>query len=47
MQLKSMALFCDVARLGSFTAAAEANFISQSAVSQQVKSLEADLGVHL
>lgn len=47
MQLKSIALFCDVARLGSFTAAAEANFISQSAVSQQVKSLEADLGVHL
>ena len=47
MQLRSIKYFCDVARLGSFTAAAEENFISQSAISQQVRQLERDLGVTL
>lgn len=47
MQLRSIKYFCDVARLGSFTGAAEENFISQSAVSQRVRQLEAELGVAL
>lgn len=47
MQLRSIRYFCDVARLGSFTAAAGANYISQSAISQQVKALEAELGTQL
>ena len=34
-------------RLGSFTAAAEEHFISQSAISQQIKALEDELGVAL
>ena len=34
-------------RLGSFTAAAEEHFISQSAISQQIKALEEELGVTL
>lgn len=42
-----MRIFCAVCRTGSFTRAAEECFVSQSAVSQQVKALEADLGVVL
>lgn len=47
MQLRAIQYFCDAARLGSFTAAAEQNYISQSAVSQQVKALEAEIGARL
>lgn len=47
MQLRAIKYFCDIARLGSYTAAAEANYVSQSAVSQQIKALEADLGAQL
>ncbi len=45
--LKQMKYFLSVVRLGSFTAAAEEHYISQSAMSQQIKALEADLGVSL
>ncbi len=45
--LKQIRYFQSVVRLGSFTAAAEENFISQSAISQQVKALEDELGVAL
>ena len=37
----------EVARCGSFTAAARRLFMAQSTVSRQVASLERDLGVHL
>lgn len=47
MLLKQIEYFCEVARRGSYTKAAEACFVSQSAISQQVKALEADLGVAL
>lgn len=47
MLFRQIELFCEVARTGSFTRAAEAFDVSQSAVSQQVKSLEAYLGVEL
>ncbi len=39
--------FYHVARLGSFTRAAEATFRTQSALSQQVKALERELGCQL
>ena len=41
--LKQLKYFQSVVRLGSFSAAAEENFISQSAISQQVQSLEREL----
>ncbi|WP_294492112.1 LysR family transcriptional regulator [uncultured Ruminococcus sp.] len=45
--LKQIRYFQSVVRLGSFTAAAEEHFISQSAISQQIKALEEELGVML
>lgn len=45
--LKQLKHFQSVVRLGSFSAAAEENFISQSAISQQVQSLERELGFAL
>lgn len=45
--LKQIRYFQSVVQLGSFTAAAEAHYISQSAISQQIKALEAELGVPL
>jgi len=44
---KQIRYFQSVVRLGSFTAAAEEHFISQSAISQQIKALEEELGVTL
>ena len=41
MQLETMQVFCDLVESGSFSAAAAQNFITQSAVSQQVRALEA------
>ena len=47
MLLRQLELFCAVAREMSFTRAAETCNISQSAISQQVKALEKDLGCQL
>ena len=47
MLLKQLEYFCAVCEHRSFTRAAEACFVSQSAISQQVKALEADLGCAL
>jgi DNA-binding transcriptional LysR family regulator len=47
MNVNVMKVFCDLVDTGSFSRAAEANGISQSAVSQQVASLERDLGTRL
>lgn len=47
MLLRQMRYFCAVVDAGSFTRAAEAEFVSQSAISQQVKALEADLDAEL
>lgn len=41
MELSDLRLFCDVVETGSFSRAAERNFISQSAVSQRLRTLEA------
>ncbi len=45
--LKQLRYFQSVVRLNSFSAAAEENFISQSAISQQVQALERALGFQL
>jgi LysR family transcriptional regulator, transcriptional activator of the cysJI operon len=40
MRIETLKTFCDLIETGSFSKAAALNFVSQSAVSQQVKSLE-------
>jgi DNA-binding transcriptional LysR family regulator len=40
MQIESLKLFCDLAETESFTKAAQVNNVTQSAVSQQISSLE-------
>lgn len=45
--LKQIQYFQAVVRCGSFTEAAEECFISQSAISQQIRALEEKLGVQL
>ena len=45
--LNQVRYFQAVVRLGSFTEAAEECHISQSAISQQIKSLEQELGIRL
>ena len=40
MQIESLKLFCDLAEAKSFTKAAQINGVTQSAVSQQISSLE-------
>ena len=47
MQLGSLKVFCDVARQRSFSQAAQANEITQSAVSQIVSQLERRMDAHL
>jgi DNA-binding transcriptional LysR family regulator len=40
MQIETLKVFCDLAESGSFTKAAQINGVTQSAVSQQISSLE-------
>jgi len=40
MQIETLKIFCDLAETRSFSLAAERNFVTQSAVSQQVRGLE-------
>jgi DNA-binding transcriptional LysR family regulator len=40
MQLETLKIFCDLVEMQSFSQAAERNFVTQSAVSQQVRGLE-------
>ena len=40
MQIETLKVFCDVVESRSFSAAAAQNFITQSAVSQQIRALE-------
>ncbi|MFW6133807.1 MAG: LysR family transcriptional regulator [Planctomycetota bacterium] len=47
MKIELFKTFCDLVETGSFSKAAEANCISQSAVSQQLAKLERDFGVQL
>jgi len=45
--LKHLRAFCQTARLGSVSAAAEALFLSQPSISQQIRALEEELGQQL
>src|SRR2546428_7167071 len=47
LDLKRLGVLGEVARQGSFSAAAEALYLSQSAVSQQVATLEGEVGMPL
>lgn len=47
MNLDALRLFCDVVRLRSFSRGAAANGVSQSAASQAIQQLEAELGAVL
>jgi DNA-binding transcriptional LysR family regulator len=47
LDLKRLRVLREVAEQGSFSAAAESLFVSQSAVSQQIAALEAEVGVPL
>jgi len=47
MNLDVMKTFCDLVDTGSFSRAAETNYVSQSAVSQQLAKLERELGTQL
>src|SRR5918997_4267399 len=40
MQIETLKIFCDLVETRSFSQAAERNFVTQSAVSQQVRALE-------
>jgi LysR family transcriptional regulator, transcriptional activator of the cysJI operon len=40
VQIETLKIFCDLVETGSFSQAAERNFVTQSAVSQQVRGLE-------
>src|SRR3546814_19238440 len=46
-RLKPLRAFCQTARLGPVSRAAEALFVSQPAVTQQLQALERELGVRL
>lgn len=47
MQIETFKIFCDLADTGSFSKAAQANDITQSAVSQQLRALEIKFAVTL
>ena len=47
MHLETLRMYCDVVRLRSFSRGAALNLVSQSAASQAVRQLEAQLGVSL
>lgn len=47
MNINVMKTFCDLVDTGSFSRAAESNYVSQSAVSQQMAKLEHELSVPL
>lgn len=47
LNLVNLKYFCDAIRLGGLSAAAKANFVTQSAISQGISKLEKSLGVDL
>ena len=47
MNMLKLKYFLDVASFMSFTKAAEHNYVSQTAVSQQIQSMETELGFKL
>jgi DNA-binding transcriptional LysR family regulator len=47
MHIETLKIFCDLVEMASFSAAASHNFVTQSAVSQQVRTLENKYGQKL
>lgn len=47
MEIKHFKYFVDVARLKSFSKAAQVNFVSQSTISKVIRDLEEELGTPL
>src|ERR1043166_7776740 len=47
MHLETLKVFCDVVETRSFSTAASQNFVTQSAVSQQIRTLEERYGRQL
>jgi DNA-binding transcriptional LysR family regulator len=47
MHLETLRLYCEIVRLRSFSRGAEQSYVSQSAASQSIQQLEAELGVAL
>ncbi|MDU2152017.1 MAG: LysR family transcriptional regulator [Weissella confusa] len=47
MSLERLTYFVDAVDLASFTAAAQKNFVSQTAISKQMKNLEDEIGTPL
>lgn len=47
LNLTNIKYFCDTVRLGSVSAAAKVNFVTQSAISQGISKLEKSLGIPL
>lgn len=47
LNLTNMKYFCDAVKLGSVSAAAQANFVTQSAISQGISKLEKSLSISL
>ena len=47
MELRQMQYFVSIIDNNSFSVAAEENYISQSAISQQIQALEKELGYDL
>jgi DNA-binding transcriptional LysR family regulator len=47
LNLANLKYFCDAIRLGGLSAAAKANFVTQSAISQGISKLEKSLGMSL
>ena len=47
MMLETLKTFCDLCETGSFSRAARLNFVTQSAVSQQLRALERHYGRRL
>lgn len=47
LNMTTLKTFCDLVDTGSFSRAAESNYVSQSAVSQQIAKLERDLATQL
>ena len=45
--LRSLRIFCDLVETGSFTETAHRNYLTQSAISQHLKTLESKLGHRL
>ena len=43
MNLEKIKCFVDIVKYNSFTKAAQENYITQAAISQQIASMEADL----